>query len=230
MTETPEAAAESTGRPRREPGRHRLIESGPVRLLRWLGSLPALIIIALGVAIVVKTFLLQAFYIPSESMVPTLEVGDRVFVNKLHAQLDELERGDILVFSDPKGLGEPDRGFIGSVVHWLAEGLGLAAPADEDFIKRLIALPGETIEIRDHVVYIDGVALDEPYLTEQARDDMADFGPVEVPEGTLFLMGDNRGNSQDSRFQSGIGYVPTEKVVGEAVIRIWPFARFGSVD
>lgn len=201
-----------------------------MRYLRWLGSMPALVLIALSVAIVVKTFLLQAFYIPSESMVPTLEVGDRVFVNKLHAEPDELERGDILVFSDPRGLGEPDRGFIGSIVHWLAEGLGLASPADEDFIKRLIALPGETIEIRDHVVYIDGAPLDEVYLTEQAREEMDDFGPVEVPEGTLFLMGDNRGNSQDSRYQTGIGYVPVDKVVGEAVIRIWPFGRFGSVD
>jgi signal peptidase I len=123
---------------------------------RFLGSTPFLIFVALAVAILVKTFVIQAFYIPSESMVPTLEVGDRVFVSKFMFDGGDIARGDVIVFENPNAAELPDRSGISSVLHWLGEGIGLAQPENEDFIKRVIALPGETIEIRHDVVSING--------------------------------------------------------------------------
>src|SRR3990172_8441337 len=136
---------------------------------RFVGSTPFLVLVALGVAILIKTFLVQAFYIPSASMVPTLEIGDRVFVNKLAYDIGDIGRGDVIVFESPHPGDVPDRGLVGGFLHWLGEGIALAQPEDEDFIKRVIGLPGETVEIRNTVVYVDGEAIDEPYLTAEAR-------------------------------------------------------------
>ena len=194
---------------------------------RFVGSTPFLVLVALGVAIVIKTFLIQAFYIPSESMVPTLEVGDRVFVNKFAYDVGELGRGDVIVFENPNPAAIPDRGVVGGFLHWLGEGIGVAQPENEDFIKRVIGLPGETIEIRDNVVTIDGVPLDEPYLTAEARRHSGDYPATTVPEGSLFVMGDNRGNSADSRY--GLGFVPIDRVVGKAFVVIWPPSDMGGV-
>jgi len=194
---------------------------------RFVGSTPFLILVALGVAILVKSFVIQAFYIPSESMVPTLEVGDRVFVNKFLFDEGDIHRGDVIVFENPNQEALPDRGAIGGFLHWLGEGIGFAQPENEDFIKRVIALPGETIEIRDKVVYIDGEPLDEPYLMRAAKSAMSDFPLKEVPQGELFVMGDNRGNSADSRY--GLGTVPVDKVIGKAFVVIWPPSHLGGV-
>ena len=194
---------------------------------RFLGSTPFLIFVALAVAILVKTFVIQAFYIPSESMVPTLEVGDRVFVSKFMFDGGDVARGDVIVFENPNPGELPDRSGVSSVLHWLGEGIGLAQPENEDFIKRVIALPGETIEIKENVVYIDGEPLDEPYLTEEARSSNGDLEPTTVPDGEVFVMGDNRGNSADSRF--GLGFVPIDKVIGKAFIVIWPPSNAGGL-
>ena len=194
---------------------------------RFVGSTPFLILVALVVAIVVKTFLIQAFYIPSESMLPTLEVGDRVFVNKLVYDLGDIHRGDVIVFGNPHPEQVPDRGLVDGFLHWLGEGIGFAQPENEDFIKRVIGLPGETLEIRDNVVYIDGRALDEPYLTAAAERHNGDYPFTEVPDGELFVMGDNRGNSADSRF--GLGFVPVERVIGKAFVIIWPPSDIGGL-
>jgi signal peptidase I len=193
----------------------------------WLGSLPALVVIALLVAIVVKTFLIQAFYIPSESMEPTLMVGDRVFVNKLVYDLGDIHRGDVIVFENPNDGVASDRGAIGGFLHWLGEGVGFAQPEGEDYIKRVVGLPGETIEIADQTVLVDGQPLDEPYLTAEKRSCNADFGPVTVPSGKLFMLGDNRCNSADSRY--GLGFVPESKVIGKAFVVIWPPSDLGGV-
>jgi signal peptidase I len=193
----------------------------------FIGSTPFLIIVALGVAILIKTFVVQAFYIPSESMVPTLEVGDRVFVNKFLFDGGDIERGDVLVFENPNSAALPDRGLVGSALHWLGEGIGVAQPENEDFIKRVVGLPGETIEIRDDVVYIDGEPLDEPYLTRRARAQTGDYPLTEIPEDALFMMGDNRANSLDSRFS--LGFVPVDAVVGQAFVIIWPPSDIGGV-
>jgi signal peptidase I len=197
------------------------------RRWRFVGSTPFLILVALGVAILVKSFVIQAFYIPSESMVPTLEVGDRVFVNKFLFDEGDINRGDVIVFENPNQEALPDRSAIGGFLHWLGEGIGFAQPENEDFIKRVIALPGETIEIRDRIVYIDGEPLAEPYLTRAARNAMSDYALREVPEGELFVMGDNRGNSADSRY--GLGTVPVDKVIGKAFVVIWPPSHLGGV-
>lgn len=189
-------------------------------VLAFFRELPVLIVIAFALALLLKTFLIQAFYIPSGSMEPTLMPGDRVLVMKA---FDTAERGDIVVFEDPKPGRQPDRGIVGGFLHWLSEGLGFARPADEDFIKRVVGLPGETVELRNGTLYIDGVETPEPYLT--GRPDKRDYGPKKVPEGKLFVLGDNRLNSNDSRF--GLGFVPTDKVVGEAFVIIWPPSRIG---
>lgn len=169
-----------------------------------------------------KTFVVQAFFIPSGSMEPTLMPGDRVLVSKV---LYHPQRGDIIVFEDPHPGPQPDRGVVGGFLHWLSQGLGFARPADEDFIKRVIGMPGETLEIRDHTVRIDGQSLDEPYLTRAAKLSMGDYGPITVPPDALFVMGDNRGNSNDSR--ASLGFIPLDRVVGHAFVLIWPPSRMG---
>jgi signal peptidase I len=208
-----------------EPGRsEEPTEAEPERRgpLAFLRELPVLIILAFALAIVLKTFVVQAFYIPSASMEPTLLPGDRVLVNKV---LYHPHRGDIIVFEDPHPGPEPDRGVIGGIVHWLSQGLGFSQPANEDFIKRIVGLPGETLEIHDHEVMIDGRALPEPYLTASARRSMSNFGPVHVPRDAVFVMGDNRGDSDDSR--GGLGFIPIARIVGRAFVRIWPATRLG---
>jgi signal peptidase I len=165
--------------------------------LEWI----AIVAGALIVALVVKTFLIQAFFIPSLSMYDTLDKGDRVLVNKLSYRLHEIHRGDIIVFERPEGV--PDNGI-------------------KDLIKRVIGLPGEEIEARDGEVLIDGEVLREPYLPAGVRTE--DFGPVKVPKGRVFVMGDNRGNSHDSRF-SDIGTIDIDDLVGRAIARVWPPSR-----
>ena len=186
----------------------------------FLRELPILLIVALAVAIVLKTFVVQAFFIPSSSMEPTLEPGDRVLVQKVVYGPD---RGDVIVFSDPQGRPGPDRGIVGGFVHWLWSTLGIERPEHEDFIKRVIGLPGETVELRDGRLYVDGVRIPEPYL--KGTVDTRDYGPVKVPQGALFVLGDNRLNSNDSRF--GLGFVPVDKVVGRAFAIVWPPSRVG---
>ena len=195
-------------------------------------ELPGLVLLALLLAILIKTFLVQAFYIPSESMVPTLQVGDRVLVNRLAYRFGDIERFDVIVFSDPNPPPGQDRGLVGGFLHWLAEGTGVAKPAQEDFIKRVIALPGETWEIHDGAVYVNGVQLDEPYLV--GPPDQRNFGPETVPDGSLFVLGDNRLHSCDSRFTPddagvcrGLGYVPEDNVIGQAFVIIWPPGDMG---
>jgi signal peptidase I len=186
----------------------------------FLRELPILVIVALAVAIVLKTFVVQAFFIPSGSMEPTLEPGDRVLVQKVVYGPD---RGDVIVFSDPLGRPGPDRGIVGGFVHWLSSTLGIERPEHEDFIKRVIGLPGETVELRDGRLFVDGVRINQPYL--KGAVDTREYGPVRVPEGGLFVLGDNRLNSNDSRF--GLGFVPVDKVVGRAFAIVWPPSRVG---
>jgi signal peptidase I len=190
--------------------------------LSFLRELPVLIVLAFALAIVLKTFVVQAFFIPSESMQPTLEPGDRVLVTKV---LDEPSRGDVIVFADPQGRPGPDRGVVGGALHWLSEALGFARPEHEDFIKRVIGLPGEVVELRNGNLLVDGERIPEPYLS--GPEDTRDYGPVEVPLGSLFVLGDNRLNSNDSRY--GLGFVPVDKVIGRAFVIIWPPSRAGWV-
>jgi signal peptidase I len=154
---------------------------------------------ALLVAFLIKTFLFQAFYIPSESMEPTLVNRDRVIVNKLSYRLHDVNRGDLVVFDRPPN--EP--------------------PTEvEELIKRVIALEGETIEARQGEIFIDGRLLTEPYLNTPSSS--GTFGPLMVPDGHVFVMGDNRNNSRDSRV---FGPIDEDLIVGRAFVRVWPLGR-----
>lgn len=194
---------------------------------RFFREFGILTLTALVIAILIKTFLIQAFFIPSGSMEPTLMPNDRILVNRLAYRFGNIERGDIIVFADPTPSPQ-DRGIVGTFLHWLGEGVGVVRPADDDFIKRVIALPGETWEIRNGVTYVDGRRLDEPYVN-QADLDTRSFGPETVPDGMLFVMGDNRNHSGDSRFPppAGLGYIPVDRVIGQAFVIIWPPSRAG---
>jgi len=192
-------------------------------VLQFLGELPGLILMAFVLALLIKTLLVQAFFIPSGSMEPTLMPGDRVIVVKVPYYFHDPQRGDVIVFEDPDPSKQPDRGLVGGFFHWLVQGLGAAPPDNEDFIKRVIGLPGETVWAKGGNVYVDGKKIDDPYA--QMTDD---FPKTKVPDGTLFVMGDNRGNSLDSRF--GLGYVPLDQVIGKADLVIWPPSRAGGIN
>lgn len=177
-------------------------------------------IVAAVIAIAVKAFVAQAFFIPSASMEPQLTAGDRVVVSRLAYELHDPRRGDILVFDDPNADERSDDSF--PLVRWgrdALEGVGVVRPEDDELIKRVVALPGETVEGRDGIVVIDGRPLLEPYLDGA---ETPAFGPVDVPEGHVFVMGDNRTNSLDSR---SFGPVPVDTVVGRAIARVWPPGR-----
>ncbi len=189
----------------------------------FLLELPGLLLVALTVAVLIKTFLIQPFYIPSRSMVPELLVNDRVMVSKVSYWFDEPEQGDVIVFVNPATpIG--DESIPEAVVRSVLEALGIRSNGTEDLIKRVIAVGGQTIEIKENRIFVDGVALSEPYLPEGVF--MSDMAPRQIGEGELWMMGDNRNESSDSRV---FGPVDAESVVGKAVIRIWPVDRLGSL-
>jgi signal peptidase I len=168
-------------------------------LVEWV----AIIAGALVVAFVVKTFLVQAFYIPSSSMEPELRISDRVLVNKLSYRLHDVNRGDLVVFERPRCDG--------------------ADPVVKDLIKRVIALPGETVEGRDGRVFVDNRALAEPYLPPGQTT--SEFGQQKIPPGHVWVMGDNRDNSKDSRVLcGGATPIPESLIVGRAFVRVWPIS------
>lgn len=162
---------------------------------------------AVLLALILRAVLLQAFWIPSPSMESTLLVKDRVLVNKVSYRLHDINRGDVIVFrrTDDEIARNPE--------------------LPRDVIKRVIALEGETIAIADNTVTIDGVELREPYLDSQVIT--SDFGPEVVPEGHVFVMGDNRELSLDSRFETGP--ISHDRVVGRAFFLFWPLDRLGSL-
>jgi len=183
-------------------GGHRSSRSSTRNLVEW-----ALVVVgAILVAFVVKTTLVQAFRIPSESMEPTLLVGDRVLVNKLSYRLHDVNRGDVVVFTRPANLSG-----------------GTNEP--EDLIKRVIGLPGDTVQTKDGDVYVNGRELDEPYLSSGTETNGLEE-PLDVPAGHVLVMGDNRGNSQDGRV---FGPIDESTIVGRAFMIMWPPGRMGSL-
>ena len=193
-------------------------------------SFPVLAVSALLLAILVKSFLIQAFYIPSQSMEPTLLPGDRILVCRICLHLQDVHRGDVLVFSDLNPSPGSGRGVIGGALHWLEEGIGVAQPSDPDFVKRVGALPGETWEIRRGDLFVDGVLIDRPYL-DPGRDTRS-FGPRTVPDGMLLMLGDNPLESGDSRLspaEGGLGYVAIDDLIGKAFVVLWPPSRAGRI-
>ena len=190
------------------------VETTTQRRLRSGLEWAAVVIGALVVALVVKTFLFQAFYIPSASMEPTLSKGDRVLVNKISYDLHDVNRGDVIVF-------ELDAEDVGT------DGI-------KDLIKRVIGLPGDVIETRDGVVYVNDRALDEPYLADGTLTGDPEDGQnpsIErqtVPDGHVFVLGDNRSNSADSRYPDR-GPIPIDTIVGRAFVLVWPPADVGTL-
>jgi signal peptidase I len=189
----------------------------------FVAELPVLVIAAMILAVLVKGFLVQAFYIPSRSMEPTLEVGDRVVVNRLSYRLGAPERGQVVVFLRPTGerVAAPDNA-LSWVRRAVAQGLGSAPPGNEDLIKRVIAGPGDVVQGSQGRVWLNSSGLIEPYLRPGTRT--SDFGPVQVPPGHYWVMGDNREDSSDSRV---FGPIPHSTLVGRATGTVWPLPRFG---
>ncbi|MEU4010407.1 signal peptidase I [Streptomyces pseudogriseolus] len=199
-------------------------------------ELPILIGIALVLALLIKTFLVQAFSIPSDSMQNTLQQGDRVLVDKLTPWFgSEPERGEVVVFHDPDnwlaGEPTPDPNALQKVLSWI----GLMPSAEEkDLIKRVIGVGGDTIECKGTgPLKVNGKALNEPYVypgnTPCSQDDQGGQFKVKVPEGRIWVMGDHRQNSRDSRYNTADknqGFVPVDKVVGRAVVIAWPVNRW----
>lgn len=178
-------------------------QASPLRnALEWI----LVIVGAVLIALLIRGLVVQSFRIPSESMYPTLTEGDRVLVNRLSYRLHDVNRGDVVVFrrpeSSPAPPGEP-----------------------EDLIKRVIGLPGETVVAREGTVYVNDRPLEEPYLEQGMLTKDLDQ-PVKVPEGEVFVMGDNRTNSSDSRY---IGTIPIDSVVGRAFAVIWPVSRWSGL-
>jgi signal peptidase I len=200
----------------------------------WLRETTIIVVSALVLSMLIKTFLVQSFYIPSESMEDTLEVGDRVLVTKLAPGPLDVHRGDIVVFKDPGGWlpapTGPERTGLSKVAVDALTFVGLL-PQDsgEHLIKRVIGLPGDTVECCDAQgrVSVNGVPIDEPYLAPGAEPSEMEFSVV-VPEDSLWVMGDNRQNSQDSRYKQGDpggGSIPMGNVVGVAFLTLWPLDR-----
>ncbi len=155
--------------------------------------------IAVLLAVVIRLFILEPFFIPSGSMEPTLKENDRILVSKLNYYFEEPERGDVVVFKYPRD-------------------------TSRNFVKRVVAVGGETLTIRNSDLYIDGNAVPEIYLPPGLKFD--DYGPVEVPEESYFVMGDNRNNSDDSRVW---GFLPEDLIIGKAITIYWPPGRAGIV-
>ena len=179
----------------------------------WVrGAVEWIVVIAgaVVVALVIQITSIQAFYIPSKSMDPTLEVGDRLLVNKCSYRIHDVNRGDIVVFERPEGETEKIK----------------------DLVKRVIGLPGETVTISDNHVLINGNVLDEPYLPEGTQTQNVGTypcppsNPCQIPEGHVWVMGDNRIDSKDSRYFNSI---PESKIVGRAFFRVWPLGRIGAL-
>jgi signal peptidase I len=168
--------------------------------LEWLGVIGG----GIAIALLVEAFLIQAFWIPSPSMEPTLDVGDRVLVNKLSYKFHDVNRGDVVVFERPPGASTGQDGEI------------------KDLIKRVVAVGGDTVEAKEGNVYVNGEQIDEDYLEPGTPTDNLPL--TTIPEGQVFVMGDNRTNSEDSRI---FGPIDEDAIVGRAFIRVLPITDIG---
>jgi signal peptidase I len=210
-----------------------------------LRELPVLLLVAFVLALLVKTFFVQAFFIPSGSMEQTLHgcpgcTGDRVLVNKIPYWFGEPEPGDIVVFKGPDtwtpevAVDEPSNWFTGALL-WLGRTVGVAPPSEDELVKRVIATEGQTVQCCDAEgrVTVDGEPLDEPYIFENTPTESRAFGPVTVPEGRLWVMGDHRSASADSKQHMTDRYsgtIAVDDVIGKAALIVWPVSRFGTLD
>ncbi|MHB8780661.1 MAG: signal peptidase I [Candidatus Geothermincolia bacterium] len=210
------------------PGEGEIEQAQPSRSRAWASlavEVAVLFLIALTIAIFLQAFVLKAFVIPSPSMEPTLQEGDKVLVERASYHFGIPERGDIIVFrfnpSDPANFSQGGNWLTRSL-DLLAETMNITHQDGTPFIKRVVGLPGETVEMRDGFVFIDGEQLVEEY--DLVRDGYT--GQWAVPADSVFVMGDNRGNSNDSRRW---GFVPLKSIMGRAVLLWWPPSRWRSL-
>src|SRR3954465_8083496 len=233
----------------RPSGRSRHRRQAPKKKGSLLRELPDILLIAFVLALVVKTFFVQAFFIPSGSMEQTLHgcagcTGDRVLVNKVPYWFGKPSPGEIVVFKGPDtwtpevSVAEPSNWFSGALL-WLGRTVGVAPPSEDDFVKRVIATAGQTVQCCDTEgrVTVDGQPLTEPYIYQDSPlsggPTGREFGPVTVPEGRLWVMGDHRSASADSREHMGdkyAGAIAVDDVIGKAAIIVWPLNRFTLLD
>ncbi len=164
-----------------------------------------ILVIALLLSLLIRVFVAEPRYIPSDSMIPTLEIGDRLVVEKISYHLHPPKAGEIVVFSPPKQLQ--------------VQGYSI----EQAFIKRIIAQPGQTVAVQNGIVYVDNQPLQEDYIAEPPA---YNWGPQKVPPDHYFVMGDNRNDSNDSHIW---GFLPQKNIIGHAAFRFWPLERWGQV-
>ncbi|GGA87779.1 signal peptidase I [Ornithinibacillus halotolerans] len=155
------------------------------------------IVIAIILAYLLRTFIFATSIVEGDSMDPTLQDGERVIFNKIVYLIDKPERGDIVIIHRP----------------------------EKNFVKRVIGLPGETIEIKNHQLYINNSLYDQNFLTEDAKNHTGNFGPISIPKGRYFVMGDNRSISKDSR--NGLGFIMEDEIIGRSEFIFYPFSEVG---
>jgi signal peptidase I len=195
------------------------------------------VVTALVLSVLVRTFLVQAFYVPSGSMENTLMTNDRIVVSKISTRFTGVNRQNVVVFHDPNTwLGDiPQPNPYNTVIGRVLQAVGIVpANSGNDLVKRVIGVGGDTVECCDaagHIIVNGKPLLNETYVKPGSRTDQVKF-KVLVPEGSVFVMGDNRGNSQDSRFHLNLnhGMVPLKDIVGRVVVKIWPFDRIGGIE
>lgn len=205
----------------------------------FLRELPLIVVSALIVSIVVKTFLLHFFYIPSGSMENTLQVGDRIAVNKFGALFSEIKRGEVAVFADPDNwMGTSSASDESAVLGKIKSGLIIVGilpdPAKQYLIKRVIGVGGDNVICCDAngKLQVNGSSIDEPYIYEDDKPSEMKFN-VQVPNGFVWVMGDHRAASADSRYHpdsANNGMVPLSKVIGRATFIIWPLSNIALIE
>lgn len=203
-----EADSQKTGS-QKTGSKEELAQPKPSAMSGWrkvISENARLVIVALAIALSVRFFIAEPRYIPSPSMVPTLAVGDRLLVEKVSYRMRSPQRGEIIVFEPPPQL----------------QAYGYSS--QQAFIKRVIGLPGQRVEVMNGRVIVDGKALEEPYILDTPEYEMS---PVEVPADSLFVMGDNRNDSNDSHIW---GTLPQKNALGQAVFRFWPLDKIGRID
>jgi signal peptidase I len=201
----------------------------PKSRLNSIVELVVIVLVAIGLALAIQAFIVKPYKIPSRSMEPTLEVGQRVLVDRIGMHFSEPKIGEIVVFHPPKNA---EQQVCGPAPHMVTPG-GAAcdAPQPEEasvnFIKRIVAGPGDTIYIKEGHAYVNGKREKDPYITPCGSSSECNFPtPIKIPAGHWFMMGDNRGESDDSRFW---GPVPTSWIIGQAFFTYWPPDRIGSL-
>ena len=202
-----------------------------------LRELPLLVILALLVSLFIKSFLVQFFYIPSGSMENTLQIKDRVAVNRVPFIGNDVNRGDVIVFRDPAGWLPDASSLDGNrFTNAIREGLVIVGiipnPAKQYLVKRVIGVAGDNVVAKDQVLTINGKPTNEPYIFAGNTPSDTDFN-ITVPEGKVWVMGDHRGASGDSRVHQddvNNGMVPVEKITGRVIATIWPIKQIGFIS